>query len=237
MMPRALLIVAFLFAAGAAHADEPLGDRRRSDVDVARRLAFIESRLEAGTPAANRWSYGWLSTYGALTVAQIGVALGTTDRARRIDMAVGAFSSSLGVIPFALFPFTPRFAASQLAEWPGTTPSERRRKLVQAERLLRKSAESEAFGQSWMTHLGGLAVNFAFGLVLAAGYHRLGSGVTSTTVGIAVGELQIVTQPTAAIDDWEAYSRGDFDEHPSRDRRVHFAIVPAPGGLGLGARF
>lgn len=227
---RTLLAVALLTTSASARAD-PV----RSDEEVAERLAFIERRLEAGTPAAKRWSYGWFSAYGALTVGQFGAALVTGDAGGRKDLAVGAVSSSLGTLPFALFPFTPRFAAAELGRYPATTPAEKRRKLAAGERLLKASAAAETAGRSWTAHAGCLGVNIAFGLVLVAGYHRTRSGLNSMLLGTGIGEIQIFTQPTDAIDDWNAYRRGDFSDPVSS--RIRFEILPAPGGLAFGARF
>ena len=234
--PCSLILMLLLSAGLPARADEASRFPGRSDEEVARRLGFIEARLAAGTPAANRWSYGWLSAYGALTVGQFGAVFATTNPGLRKDLAVGAFSSSLGALPFALFPFTPRFASAELGRWPASTPAERRRKLSCAEGLLRKSAADEARGRSWMTHLGTLGVNIAFGVVLIAGYHRDRSGINSMIIGTGVGEIQIFTQPTDAIDDWTAYSKGDLRSVASQSG-VRFELVAAPGGLGLDARF
>jgi len=104
--------VVLFFVVGALSLPAALARAEPTDAEVATRLAFIEKRLADGTPAATRWSYGWLATFGTLSVAQFGVALGTTDPGLRADTAVGAFSSSLGILPFALLPFTPRFAAT-----------------------------------------------------------------------------------------------------------------------------
>jgi len=205
------------------------------DAEVAARLAFIEARLDAGTAAATRWSYGWLATYGVFTLGQYGLALAVKDPGLRADMAVGAVSSSLGVAPLLLLPFTPRFAAAELRALPEGTPDERRRKLARAERLLRKSAESEAAGRSWLAHVVGGGVAVAWGAVLAIAYHRVRSGVINGIAGVGICELQIFTQPTAAIADWDAYSRGAL--RAARPRGPSFGVAPAPGGMGIAVTF
>jgi hypothetical protein len=220
--------------ASDAYAEE---EAKRGDAEITQRLAFIEARLEAGRPAAERWSYGWFTTYVALSVVQFGVTLGTTDVGLREDMAVGAFTSSLGVLPFAIFPFTPRFASRELAAMPEATPAQRARKLVRAEALLEKCADQEAFGKSWMTHVGVIAVNVGIGLGLAFGYDRVKSGVQTTLIGIGVSEFQIFTEPTAAIEDREAYKRGDFARLSRSSLKPEFSMGPMPGGLSLGANF
>lgn len=233
---RALVVAALSVATLEARADPTEASAPRSDAEVTKRLAFIEDRLEAGRPAAERWSYGWFGAYVGSTVVQFGVALGTTDPGLRADMAVGAASSALGVLPFAAFPFTPRFASAELAELPARTPAERARKLRLAEKLLEKCADKEAFGHGWMMQVGVLTVNVGIGLGLALGYDRIRSGISTTLIGIAVSELQIFTQPTQAIDDWTAYQRGDLRRGEERSG-VTWQIAPAPGGMALGASF
>lgn len=206
------------------------------DNKVAGRVAFIQARLDAGTPAATLWSYGWLGIYGAVTLGQFGIALGTKDPGFRADMAVGAASASLGVLPFALTPFTPRFAAAQLRALPARTAEERRRKLARAERLLKKCADTERGGHTWLPHVLGTAVAAAWGVVLVAAYDRARSGFFNTLGGVVVVEAQILTEPTAAVSDWDAYVNGAY-RSAAAPRGVTFALAPAPGGIGLAARF
>jgi hypothetical protein len=215
----------------AAPKDDPLSD---SEVDA--RLAFVEGRLEAGTAAANRWSYGWLATYGTLSLLQVGVALGTTSPTLRRDAAVGGVAASVGVVPFGLFPFTPRFAADRLRAWPSSTPDERRHKLARGEALLKKSAEAERFGRSWVPHVLGNSVAIAWGFVLALGYHRIATGIITGSVGVGLVEVQIWTQPTAAIHDWDEYSHW-HTHHATRTEGPSLSVVPSEGGVGLMARF
>lgn len=225
-------LVASMLVTGRARAEEP----RPDDAEVTRRLAFIESRLESARPAADRWSYGWFTVYTSLTVAQFGVAVGTTDPGLRADMAVGAFSSAFGVVPFAVLPFKPRFAPGKLAELPARTPKERALKLKRGEELLEACSDAEKFGHGWMMQVGVLTVNVGIGLGLALGYDRIRSGISTTLIGIAVSEFQIFTQPTQAIDDWDAYQRGDLGGAAARPS-IQLHVAPAPGGLAVGASF
>jgi len=210
------LVVALTLVGGDARADA-----RAEDADVARRIAWIEARLARGTGAADRWWTGWYVGFTALTVGQGAVAVATTDPGLRADMAVGAVGASLGVAPLGLFPFEPRFAASDLAAEAGGTAGERRRKLAVAERLLAESADAEAFGRSWAVHLLGGGVSLGLGLVLAIAYDRLASGILNFVGGVALTELSIFTQPTDAIDAWREYRSGTF----------------GPRASGLGFRF
>ena len=205
---------AIALAPGIAGAD-PL-----TDAEVSRRIAWIARRLDRGTAASDRWWYAWYAGFTATTAAQALVATATTDPGLRADMAVGALGTSLGVVPLGLFPFEPRFAAADLSRIPGPTATARLHKLEVAERLLRESAEAEAFGRSWIAHALGVGVSLGLGLVLALSYDRPVSGLLNFAGGVAITELQIFTQPTDAIDALREY------------RAAHRWAGP-----GLGARF
>jgi hypothetical protein len=59
-------------------------------------------------------------------------------------------------------------------------------------------------------HLGNVLFNVGLGLFLGLGYHHWEAGAINAGVGIAVGEALILTRPTAAIDDLDAYRLGRF---------------------------
>jgi hypothetical protein len=127
----------------------------RSDDEIVERLAFMESRLDRATPRATLWWSGWYYGYMAITVGQAGFALAVKDRGLRIDTAVGAAFSSVGVVGLGAFEFPPLHASARLAALPARTPEERRKKLARAERLLEACARSEALGRSWIPHVAG----------------------------------------------------------------------------------
>jgi len=238
----ALLVAsAISFAASSARAEAPLGAASPSDAEVTRRIAFLQTRLDSGTAAANRWWYGWYTGWTALTVGQGVIALAVTDPGLRADAAVGAVGSSLGLIPLGLVPFPARHAAADLRAMPESTPSERKIKLARGERLLRESAASEVLRRKWFNHVLCGTVSTSVGLVLALGYGRPVTGALSATIGIALSEAQIFTMPTAAIDDWNEY-RKEGGEHAGRARRPapSFSWYVAPlagGGAVVGGSF
>ena len=226
-----LLALALATITTSARAEE------RSDAEVTRRLAFLSHHLESGTAAADRWWYCWYAGYTALTVGQFTLAIAVTDPKARPDYVVGAVASSLGVIPLGFFPFTPRLAAGHLRVYPATTPTERRRKLAAAERLLHAASDVEIQGRSWITHALGLSVSLATGLVLGLGYHSTRGALLNSLGGVAITELQIFTQPTAAIDAWHAYELGQIESPRTATNKPRWAIVPQGMGLGFAAVF
>lgn len=174
------------------------------------RLEELTRHFDDNHAAANAWFWGWTAAYGALTVGQaIGFAV-VNDRELRVNFAVGGISSLVGWVALLIPPFPAAFAKRRLAAAPG---------LARAEELLRDSAEAERFGRSWWLHAGCVALSVAGGLVLWLGYGYLVDGIINTLVSVAVGELQIWTQPMAAA------------------RALPVAITPTLRGFALSGSF
>ncbi|MFO0761557.1 MAG: hypothetical protein U0359_34070 [Byssovorax sp.] len=241
----AAALLAPSLAAAPARAEPPRpAPAARSDAEVEKRLAFLNDRLMRATPAATRWWYGWYGGWTALTLIQAGMAFGVSDAGLRKDAAVGAAFSSLGVLPFGLFSFTPLHAAAALRALPESTPEARRIKLARAEHLLEKSAEDETLGRSFLPHAAGGAASLAACLTVVLAYKRpLFSGLFQLLGGVVLNEAQIFTQPTAAIHDLADYRALDNPSSKpvarpfSPGRSFSFTVVPSPGGLGIGGSF
>ncbi len=225
-------------AAGLALAPRPAraAPPDLDDAEVRRRLTFIEDRLDRGTAAAERWWYGWYTGWTALTVGEAVLALSTTNVVTRKGAAVGAFGASLATLPFGLFPFPARYAYRRLGTLPEATSEERRRKLARAEVLLRGAAKAETLGRWWVTHVLSAAGSVAIGGLLVAYKQTAPVAVISTLGGIGLGEAQIWTQPTAAIDDLRAYEllTGGGSAPAARPAAITWSVAPAPLGAGLG---
>jgi hypothetical protein len=221
-MAGAALALLVTFPAAAAGPEIP-------DAEVAQRLAFIEARLMKGERSAKLWWHIWYGSYLGLTVGQGVLAGAINDKGLRADMGVGAVTSALGAAALGIFDFPARHAGSTVRALPAGTPVERRAALARAEKILEKAAEGEAFGRSWISHVAGIGVAGAATLVLALAYKRGWSSLTTLGAGIVVTELQIWTQPTAAIDDWKAYTL--LSEGAAADR-----WAPRPGAFRAPAR-
>lgn len=214
-----------------------------SDEEVAKRLAFLEARLNQGEKAATLWWNVWFYGWEGLTMAQFAWALTTKDSGTRIDMAIGAASSTLGVLPLGLLPFPAKTAPQDLAKFAANTPNTptaRRQKLIFAEHLLHAAADDEILRRSWVNHAVSIGVSIGVGLILAVGYERPIPGLFNTIGGIALSELQIFTQPTAAINDLHDYQRFGITPTPTTKQKpasIGFNVGPHSGGLSLSGRF
>jgi hypothetical protein len=244
--PCAIFLLAAL-GAGWAQTSATL-----SDDQVRERLSFIERALDAGRPRARLWLYGWLGAYSAGTAVQWGLAAGhwndtkpgdgpdsppVRDREFAQDMLVGGATTALGVVGMLIDPFVPASAPGRLKSLPETTSEERRAKLEAAEDLLRRCARREREGRGWGTHLLNLGVNAAAGAVTAAAFRRPWTdGLITFAAGEAVSLLNIFTQPTRAVRDWQAYQdlgRGDPPDPAPAGSSPAVSVALFPRGLSL----
>lgn len=176
------------------------------------RYQFIVRELERGEGTSSLWWNGWVGGFAVATAGQTVLALTLKDRGWRIDNAVGAASSGLGLIGTLLEPRTPITAAAELDAMDASTPRARALRLQKAEALLLQAAQEEIDGRSWFPHVAGAATTVAASAVLWYGYERYESGWLNIIGGVLVTELQIATRPTAAIRSYQAY----YDRFGSR---------------------
>ena len=170
--------------------------------DISERINFIQTCFDKGQTSGKVWSYGWIGVYGALTGIQ-GVAAINTDH-NRLTNIVGASQSLLGLAVLIIDPFHARSSGSDLRALPASTPEELKFKLEKAESWLERNYKQEKLGRSWLIHAGVVAGSMLEG---GAVWHDDGfkSGVISFLAGVAVGEIQIWTQPTRGIRDYNDY--------------------------------
>jgi hypothetical protein len=211
-----------------------------SDAEVESRLAFLEARLNQGSKTATLWWNVWFYGWESLTMAQFTWAITTKDKGTRTDMAIGAAASTLGVIPLGILPFPAKTAPQDLAKFTANTPEERRKKLIFAEHLLHTAADNEILRRSWVNHALSISVSIGVGLVLGVGYERPIPGLFNAIGGIALSELQIFTQPTAAIKDLHDYQRFGINTAQSTKQKspgLSFNISPHTGGFSFSGQF
>lgn len=217
------------------------------------RTAWIQSRLDAESAAAQRWFWIVLGGTSAVAVAQFVVGAAVTDTdARgqplapqdrlRPSMYVGGVTAAIGALAVAVFPFRPAFAANELRHVAAATPAERIARARRAEAILQDCAETEDIGRSWPLHAVGVVIGVVSSLVLWLGYQQGALTVIGNLVGsVAINELQVLTQPTRLIDEWSTYRRARWRplalEAPARRPSIHIAPMAFPGGAGLTVTF
>lgn len=227
-------MLALVLAASLSAADVPppsLADGDRTEA----RLIFLSERLHEGATAAQAWYWTWTAIYSAATIGQaIGFFL-SQDLRGQVNWAVGAATTFIGVLLMMVTDFPAAYGARELDRMPAGTPEQRRAKLRRAEELLEGAADAELGGRAWYIHVGGAAVSLAGGLILWLAYGYLLDGIINAVAGFAATELQIWTQPTRAIKDWQAY-RDQFGG-AAIPVKPTVRLVPMVGGVALAGAF
>jgi hypothetical protein len=198
--PTCAAVVAALIVMGAV---TPVA-RAQGCAGAEPRLSFVRERLHADAHDARVWAWSWGVGFTALALGQAGLALTRSDRGERAELYVGAGKTVLGLVPVLFVPVPAgRDVGALDARLTATNGDEGEARcalLPEAEVMLQRSADDEAFGRSWLAHAATVAVNAGGLLIVGFGYHRWTTGTLGAVVGTAVGELQIFTRPTGALD-------------------------------------
>lgn len=228
----ALLAAAALALAPLRGAAQPCpGDTagpRLAAAPAEARIAFLRDALDAERAPARTWSWTWGLVNGALTAGQLAAAPFARGSGRTLLVA-GAAASALGVFQVTFLPITP----------PPSPPAETERCLAlgQAEEALRRGARNEAYGSGLLAQLGNLAINGGFGLAVLLTDRRWGPAALTFGLGWALGEAQILTQPTGLVAARGRYEAGALGTGPPR-RAATLRLLPGPGaGLSIAAAF
>jgi hypothetical protein len=207
---------------------------------VINRIQYIQTKLDEGKPVASLWWNAWLYGYTAATVAQGAVFATSESLKTRQDLALGAATTALGAVGQLLMPMVPVYAPKRLALMPGDTPEERIQKLKKAEELFEASSAREKEGRSWKVHAVSGAINVSTGLVTWLGFDRtVQSGLIAFAINTAITEVQIFTQPTRAIRDYNEYCEKYKAGLASAlvKPKPHWFLNAYPGGLSLRMTF
>jgi hypothetical protein len=226
---------ALLSASSAARADDPPIPPPTTDADLDERLAYLESRLAEGESPSRTWWYVWTGGFGALTVGFGIGAFVMPERELRIDAAIAATSSALGLISVAALPSKSGFGPARIRRMPNGTPEEKRARLVEAETLIDDAAKQERLGTGILAHVGSVVVNLGGGAVRWFGYDHRTTAVVGVVSGLAIGETKIWTQPTPAVTTQARYRARWATAAPAQSFEIR--VLPTVGGLAVVGRF
>lgn len=146
-------------------------------------------QLRAEADSAWAWRRNW-------TLINVGLMAGSfavvplVEREARPDWIVSGAGSGITAITTWFWPLRVESAADELDALP---ESERGKQLP---RLWRESAEDEHARVTWPWHVANFALSAGAGAIIAFGYDHYVSGAITTVAGTALGEVQILTQPT-----------------------------------------
>jgi hypothetical protein len=226
----AVLIIVMLFLCTSVFAQETAPSERSAK----ERIDYIQGILDEGETRAQVWWYGWLAFNAGVTVGQGAYYFMSTEADVKEDMAVGAVQGFIATVGMLAVPMVPAYAPDELREMPENTPEQQQQKLLAAERLLRESAEWEQEGRSWIMHAATFLLGAAGGATIWLAFDRPVDGLINFAATMVIGEIQIFTQPTRAIDDNREY-RNRY-RGARRDERNWF-IMAYPGGFIAGVHF
>lgn len=162
--------------------------------DREERLARLATAFDEEVKGLHIWSWSWGSIYAAAAVTQAGLAIGLKEQAARLDLGVGSITAAIGSASLFLLPLRFTRPLTQLrSRW---SDPYRCGLLAEAEATLERVAKEEGTGKSWVGHAGNIAFNVGLLLVLGLGFGHWRQGLISAGIGAAVGELNLLTQPT-----------------------------------------
>jgi hypothetical protein len=194
----ATVVLAVAALAAAAPPVEAAATAAAPSGEVARR---IQQELDREAAHERLWWNGWMAVNGGLTVGQ-GVAAGLSgDRDDRVDLGTDAATSFLGVVGIWISRLPEVDAAAKaLRALPSDDDKERRARDEAAVLLRDQAASAEREERSWVAHALNFAVAAGSSLVLWKGFDRDASAAANFPISLAVGELQIWTQPAGLLD-------------------------------------
>jgi len=196
------------------------------------RIDYIQRSFDLGQNSAKLWSYTWIGVDAVGSLQAIPAIFSGHQRTSNI---VGASESLLGLTAMIVYPFYARSSGDDLRKLPESTTEELKFKLDKAESWLKRNYKQEELGRSWLAHAGVLAVSMAGGGII---WHNDGfqSGLTNALACLVLGEVQIWTQPTRNIRDYDNYRRKYKSAYNGISETDYF-IVPSPNGIIAGVRF
>jgi hypothetical protein len=223
-----LLAVALLAAPGSARAEACPAHAGAapslSEVPAERRIAWLRGRIDAERGPARAWSWTWGVVDGALTAGQLAAIPAVRGDSSRGLLAASAASSALGVAQVLLAPITPP------REAPGDGGCGT---LAALEASLDRSARNEALGSGALAHGANVLVNAALGVATGLTERRWELAALAFAGGVALGEAQLLTQPTRLVHDRARYRAGELESlHTAAPRPIRWAIAGAPAQRG-----
>jgi hypothetical protein len=215
-----------------------------ASADAEARLKFIQKGMRHAARKARIWAWSGAAVLVAVGSFQLTGAIKVPDRGSRIDLWAGAASILFSLAQMAAVPplvTIDQWTVDRHVRQAGPD-GDRCLLLAEAERLLVRDARSEEQATGLGMQAATLIFNFGTGMVLGMAYHRWDSAASNIVIGTALGELQILTQPTESVTLLQRYRAGDLSATKKSERApLRWALVPSLGrdrvGLSLGLAF
>lgn len=204
-LPSLLALVALVACASPQPAPLTRNPHALPDEEIARRIAFIDERLEDARLAASIWHWSWLAINGGAGTA-LNTALAVTDDSSegRSAAIVQAVYGAVGVAFQYIDPLNTRHGAAPIRDMPQETRAQKIEKLERAEIILQENAVRTAQRTDWLMHLGNLVVSVGAGLIVFAFGGDVDALITGGSI-FAGGELFLWTLPPGPVRDLDEY--------------------------------
>lgn len=214
MLDRGIAVLAVVLASAVASPAraEPCrvpegASARLGPVDGSVRLDRLHHAISVQGRRARVWTWAWVITGTAIAAGSFVWAGVTRDETDRVDQLVTGGVSLASAAVLVIAPLD--VMADQSSLDTRLARGDRGCSTVGwAERALERDAANEALSAGWLGQLLTIGVNVAAGLLLGLGLDHWRGGLTLMAGGILLGELQIFTQPTGAVDALQSYRAG-----------------------------
>ncbi|WP_394834799.1 hypothetical protein LVJ94_50715 [Pendulispora rubella] len=204
---------------------------RCPDAEV--RVRFIREHLERDAANARTWSLGWGLTSVGVAAGSLTLAAFQSDTNARTG---GYVWSGVSLLPAAILLLFPLRVMRDARSLDATAPADCEA-LARAEALLERDADQEAAGIAWYSHAVAIGFNVGLGASLGYALDDWGNNALSAGIGIALSELQILTQPTGALRARERYRAGALEAAPAPRAWLSPLVLPHTRGIAVAARF
>ncbi len=238
-MRKAIGVIVLLAAALAQAGECPIpqgASPALAAVDGEARLAFIQRGMRYAAHKARVWAWSSAGVLMAVGNFQLLGALKVPDRGERIDLWVGAASLAFSVAQMAAVP-----PLVTIDQWTvdrhvrrAAAGADRCALLAEAEKFLKRDAVSEERGTGLAMQAVTLFFNIGTGAVLGIAFNRWDSAATSIFIGSALGELQILSQPTESVRLLERYRAGDMTPRKGEKTAMQWHLLPTVTHDGWG---
>jgi hypothetical protein len=205
-------------------------------MEISRRIAFLEQRLEDSRTHGQIWFWSWLAINGGSMVGNGIVAATRRQHDDRVNYGTGAVLGAIGVADLFLRPLEARYGADPIRGLPEATRAQKLAKLRQAEDQLRRNALRAEQRHQVLPYAGNAVLALAAGLVVGLWGER-GSGIQTGISTLAGGALNILTQPGPPEQDWQSYLRMTGRRTAGVDVDVVLATFEDGGKVNLRLRW
>lgn len=230
-----LIAVALVGLPWRGRAQERSADRG----ELVERLTFLEERVAAEYRHGLWWWGGFLGFYTTGAAYQGWLTVGATEKGDQGALGVNTVKALLGVGRLLA---QPRGGYSSFEPPPPATLSDAQlaAHVAAGEKAMYGNARQQAIHRAWYAHAGNLGVNLIGGVIVATAFEDPRQGFINAGIGIAVGEVFILTSPWEADNDVEAYEarfEGDGAVDQKESWGIDLRIAPSPTGVMVTGRF